>query len=296
MRRAAIPLLLLCVAAAGAIAQQARPRLILVDSAPLRAPRLTESSGVAESSRRPGVFWTHNDSGDRAFLYATDSSGADLGRVELRFVRAIDWEDLGLGPCPVSDGTCLFVGDIGDNGQSRRTVRVYAVPEPEPPASRGDTLGTVDYESVIELRYPDRARNSEALAVHRRELFLITKDRSGSPLLYRASTVAAGVQELERVAELPIETSAIRGRVVTGAAISGDGALLAVRTYVSMHLFDLRRDRAPLTGPNGIAIPVIEMQGEAVAFDSQGRLVLTSEGGVGRKPIIARVRIEGTTR
>jgi len=45
---------------------------LLVLQATFQSPRLIESSGVAVSHTYPGVLWTHNDSGDGPYLYATD--------------------------------------------------------------------------------------------------------------------------------------------------------------------------------------------------------------------------------
>ena len=47
------------------------PPIRVVDMGPI--PReVRESSGLAVSRAYPGVFWTHNDSGDRPRLYALD--------------------------------------------------------------------------------------------------------------------------------------------------------------------------------------------------------------------------------
>lgn len=293
MRRAALLFVLFCAAAPAATPQSPQPRVVLIDSAKLRARRLTESSGVIESRKRPGVFWTLNDSGDRPRLYATDSVGTDLGRIELRGARSIDWEDLTIGLCPSSPGDCLYVGDIGDNDTRRRTVTVYAVPEPEPPSGPGDTLRITDYEATIELRYPDRPHNAEAMVVLGRSLMLVTKDRSGPATLMRARVTPGSIQVLERVADLAMETSFLRGRVATAAALSGDRRWLVVRTYVSIHVFDVRDSFAPLTVPSGLPIPIVEAQGEGICFDHVGRLVITSEGGSENRPTIARVALEG---
>src|SRR2546425_6370951 len=44
---------------------------LLLLQATFHSPRLVESSGVAVSRAYPGVLWTHNDSGDRPYLYTT---------------------------------------------------------------------------------------------------------------------------------------------------------------------------------------------------------------------------------
>src|SRR5881628_681757 len=67
----------------------ATPRVILESS--FRNRRLNESSGVAVSRKHRGLLWTHNDSGDGPYVYATDLSGADRGTVQIRRARAVDW-------------------------------------------------------------------------------------------------------------------------------------------------------------------------------------------------------------
>src|SRR6266568_6264490 len=53
---------------------------LLVLQATFQSPRLVESSGVAVSRAYPGVLWTHNDSGDGPYLYATDLRGPTAAR------------------------------------------------------------------------------------------------------------------------------------------------------------------------------------------------------------------------
>jgi hypothetical protein len=86
-------------------------------------PRIGESSGVAASRRSPGVLWTHNDSGDRPYLFATDTSGAALGTFSVTGARNVDWEDIALGRC--AGATCLYLADTGDNNERRSSVALY---------------------------------------------------------------------------------------------------------------------------------------------------------------------------
>jgi hypothetical protein len=286
-------LLIGLVALRAPLTAQTTPTLVLIDTATLAAKRLDESSGVIESRRHPGVFWTHNDSGDAAWLYTTDSTGADLGRLFIRGARNVDWEDISFGRCPKSAGGCIYIGDIGDNNARRPWIKIYIVPEPEPPTSAGDTLRAADPEATIELRYPDHPHDAEALAISDSTLILVTKDRTGPATLFTASTVGPASQTLTLVTTLQMEASFWRGRVATGAALSNGGRVLAIRTYVSLHLFMVDRSFAPMTGPTGLVLPVIESQGEGVTFDHLGRIVLTSEEGARRHAIISRIRLEG---
>lgn len=279
--------------------QPPAPSVSLIDTAVLAAPRLAESSGAAPSRRR-GVYWTHNDSGDDPVLYATDTLGRDLGFVRVTGARAVDWEDLAAAPCGERAGTCLYVADTGDNRRHRQRVVIYRLEEPEPPGGRGDTARTAAVIDSIVLRYPDRPHDAEALAVMPNGwLLLVTKELLGPPLVYRARRAdAREPQTLDSLGPLPVATNPILGRLVTGAAVSPDGRLLVVRTYVSLHVFAIEADArlVALGQPRGIPIPVVESQGEAVTFDGDRTLVLTSERGTTGHAVLTRLRLFAAER
>src|SRR5437764_643295 len=69
------------VATGGARAASPATAVLL---ARLESREVTESSGIVASRRNPGLFWTHNDSGDGPFVYAFDRAGRARGvwRVE----------------------------------------------------------------------------------------------------------------------------------------------------------------------------------------------------------------------
>ena len=296
--RALLVLFTLLLSAAGLGVAQGTYRLELLDTAVLAAPRLTESSGVVPSALVRGVYWTHNDSGDGPYLYATDSTGRDLGAVRIAGAGAHDWEDLTAGNCLIVPGRCLYVGDIGDNRRHRRSVVVYRLREPAPPRGPADTLQVVPLLDSIVLSYPDGAHDAEALVVTRAgDLLIVTKDRSGPAILFRASGARSDTPRLlRRIGVLGMRTSLLTGRLATGGALAPDDALLAIRTYVSVHLFRLAGDSipVPLTGAAGIPIPVVEAQGEAIAFDGPRRLVLTSERGSSNHSLLTRLRLVRT--
>jgi hypothetical protein len=273
-------------------------RLGIVDTAVLASRRITESSGVAVSAERSGVYWTHNDSGDGPYLYATDSLGHDLGAVRVLGAGARDWEDLAGAACLIVPGRCLYVGDMGDNGRRRRSIVVYRLREPALPRGPADTLRIAPLLDSLVLTYPDGAHDAEALAVTAAgDLLIVTKDRTGPAVLYRASAARGGAsRRLRRVGALAMRTGVLAGRLATGAAVAPGDTVLAVRTYVSIHLFRLAGDSLPvaLTGAPGIPIPVVEAQGEALAFEGRDRLVLTSERGSSDHTLLARLRLVRT--
>jgi hypothetical protein len=296
-------LLLLGTLAAPAAAQPAL-RVELIDTAALAAPRLDESSGVAPSLRARGMLWIHNDSGDEPRLYATDAAGHDLGSVRVAGARNVDWEDMAAATCPGGAAPCLFVADIGDNTRRRRSVVIYQLEEPAPTAGPSDTSGVVSLRSATSLCYPDRPRDAEALVVEPAgTILIITKELAGRARVYRVPRRSAPqrtgqVDTLRFVGLLDLAPSVPRMRLVTGAAVSPDGATLVVRTYSSLHFFRLHGTSlpTPLTPPGGLTIPVIEPQGEAVAFVGADVLVLASERASADHSLLSRLRIVGLPR
>jgi len=279
--------------------------LFLMQAA-FQSPRLVESSGVAVSRAYPGVLWTHNDSGDRPYLYATDLRGTDRGALLVPRAQAIDWEDMSLGPCPVAfrpkPRACVYLADSGDNMEFRPFVTIYAVPEPAPPEQASDTSGTTRAPAVLRLRYPDGSHDVEAVYVSPRDtaLYLVSKGAtSGSAIrLYRVDRSAWRMRDTTSeivvatlVQTLDIRPSSEAGRLVTGGAIRPDGRVVALRTYSEIYLFYPGvGGRLLLARERPCNIAGIEIGGEAIDFLDDSTFVMTSEAGRSRPGTIDTVR------
>jgi hypothetical protein len=235
---------------------------------------IAESSGVAVSRDYPGVFWSHNDSGWDAVLFALDSAGTILGRVRVQGATNRDWEDIELAPCnPGDHRSCLFIGDIGDNNERHPRVGVYRIPEPDP------WNDTVSAEAVIfRATYADGPRDAEALFVTDQGIHIINKGRSHAVDLYRIPPpyrpgVTLDLSPIQRIAPPPTSVSA----QVTGAAASTDQRHVVVRTYGGVRFYEIAGDTLlPVGRPASLVAPE-QRQGEGVDFLDDGRLVLTSE-------------------
>jgi hypothetical protein len=247
-----------------------------------QSPRVTESSGVAVSRAYPGTLWTHNDSGDGPYLYATDLRGTDRGAIRVSGANAVDWEDIALGPCPNGPDSCLYVGDTGDNLERRTSVVVYAVGEPRPPAVAADTQRVTVAALALTLRYPDGPHDVEALYVSPRDtaVYLVSKGRGGTIRLYRAGR---GAWDAHRIVTatllqtLPITPDRSAGRLVTGAAIREDGTLVAIRTYTEIYFFTPGSDGRLVPRGRPCVLDSLERVGEGIDFRDDSTLVLTSE-------------------
>lgn len=278
-------------------------------------PDLTELSGLAASERSPGVLWAINDSGHAPALHAVGAKGQDLGTFPLEglddaLTAASDAEDIA-----VSQGM-VYVADIGDNNNNRGQVAVYRFPEPDPAAP-----GPIRGAEVLRLRYPGGPRDAEALLVDpvSGELVIIDKsfriasggaamlaaaeanvyvaappfDTEGVTILRATGAVALDDLATRTTAE-PVENEAslygLTG-VATAADIRADGAVVAVRTYGTVWLFDRAEGQSivqALAGAPCEAPTMAEDQGESVAFLPGDGLTLVT-GSEGANPELHRI-------
>jgi hypothetical protein len=178
----------------------------------VRVPQLAEASGVASSRRNSGTTWALNDSG-QPVIYALDERGAVTGRVRLTGARVDDWEAITAGPC--AHGSCLYVGDIGDNNASRRQITIYRLSEP---AASGDSTAAAE---AVHATYPDGPQDAEALlTAPDGRLLVVTKGETGAVALYRfPRELKSGASvQLERVGKPRDSRSTKRAERITDGA------------------------------------------------------------------------------
>jgi hypothetical protein len=245
-----------------------------------------ESSGIGYSLRFPGLLWTHNDSGGEPVLLGVDRDGLLRGTLRVDGVRNVDWEDIEVVPC--DDTSCIWIADVGDNGERRRDLTLLRVPEAPPD---GGTPVRADLFPVV---LPEGPRDIEALYVlPGQRPFLVTKGRRHPVTLYRyPPPLRPGVPVLlEAVQVLTPEVPSLRGRV-TGASASRDGRTVVIRSYEDLRGYRPVGDSLiPIPGAVVNLRPLEEPQGEAVALGTNGELALTTEAGVwGRFPSLQFLR------
>jgi hypothetical protein len=258
----------------------------------IQSKSLDEISGMAVSRRNPGVFWVHNDSGDKARIYAIDVRGRLLTTFLVAGAKARDWEDIAVGPGPERNESYLYIADIGDNKATQKTVTVYRVPEPTVSLTKPLSVDRTARTDVIVLTYPDRPRDAETLFVDplTRDLYIISK-REMSNRLYRAPYP----QSTEKAMELEFKATLSIGYAV-GGDMSSDGRFAVVRSALGAVMYE-RTDNAPLWEAfkkKPVAIPVkFEPQGETIAFDIEGRGYYTVSEGK-KQPIYYYERIKAS--
>lgn len=249
-----------------------------------RLPELPEASGLALSQRIPGRLWTHNDS-DQPILFILDGRGSVTGRVRLAGATVVDWEAVAVGPCPT--GSCIFVGDIGDNNARRERITVYRLTEP-PGAN------TTAPAEAFHATYPDGPHDAETLLVTPEgSIYTVTKGSTGPVALYRFPRGPIGsVVRLERVGTPRSPGRVADNQEITDGAVSPDGARIVLRTHQALFFYRTSELLAGNWREEQIAdlTQVAEPQGEGVALGPDNSVYLSGEGGGGsRAGTFARV-------
>jgi hypothetical protein len=241
--------------------------------------QLKESSGLAFSTRTDEIVFSHNDSGDKARLFAFDRQGKNLCELEIEGASNSDWEDI----CSFErdDKHWLAIADVGDNDFARSSIQVYLVQEPKLKKDDGKQKTKVDLE--LKIKYPQGSINCEAIAYDpiADKLLLLTKETFTCRIYSVAIPDEKGKHQLK--AEL-IGRFAIP--LVTGADISRDGKLLTITTYGPVCLVPRRggdlksawKVESAELEKLYVAVP-LRKQGEAICFSPDSKTIwLTSEG------------------
>jgi DNA-binding beta-propeller fold protein YncE len=252
----------------------------------IESKAVKESSGLAASPCQPNVFWTHNDSGDDAFVYAMDGTGKDLGEYEVMGASNDDWEDM--AAYKDADGTCyLYVGDVGNNKLEKSDLRVYRVKEPTisgsgPNSEKKDQLRTEPAQTAL-FKYQDTPHNAETMMVNPKtgEVYVMTKRVDGPSLVFKFKPNFGSNQPViaQRVGEVALP--AVPNGLLTGGAISPDAKRVIVCDYSSGYeLTNSSSNFDDIWKSKPVPVDLGERKhGEAITFGTDGRSIYgTNEG------------------
>jgi len=147
--------------------------------------QITESSGMVKSRKYPGVYWTHNESGDSARIFAITKIGKIIkpkwfkGKykgIEIINATNIDWEDIAKD----SEGN-LVIGDFGNNWSARQDLRLYVIKEPNPYETlKVGIIKKISFKYPDQTEYPSKEKvfHAEALFVKNGRYYILTKNHS----------------------------------------------------------------------------------------------------------------------
>ena len=204
--------------------------------------KIKESSGLSCYSNN--AVWTIEDSGNNDEIYKINFKGTIVKEFEVKNASNTDWEDL----TQDQDGN-LYIGDFGNNRNSRDDLVIYKLPNPE--VEKGDKIDA----QKIKFSYPEQKEfppekdqlyfDAEAFFHFDGFLYIITRNRSkpfdGKAFVYQIPD-KPGKYKAKKMAEIILCANSRTHCQVTSAAISKNGKQVTLLTYTSLWVFDNFKD------------------------------------------------------
>ncbi|RFZ83345.1 hypothetical protein DYU05_14515 [Mucilaginibacter terrenus] len=247
---------------------------------------MDETSGVAASSINPDIYYIHNDSGDTSRFFAITPDGKLHTTIyyqgHKQHLGALDCEDISVGPGPVKGKSYVYIGDIGDNGASRKFITIYRAEEKR--SWLKDTVAHV-VPSPINLQYPDAPKDAEAMMVDPIEkLFYIVTKRYDSVSVYTSPLAYKNDDTVKMTFRTRLFFKGIKPfKWITAGDISKDGQKILLKSYEKVYYWTRRPNEAVW---QAMRRPPLELpykqekQGEAIGFTPDGKGYYTISEGV----------------
>ena len=239
-------------------------------------PARNEVSGIVKSRFYENTFWVHGDSGTPNRIYAINEKGEiisaedDYHGAKTKGIKNIDWEDIAIG----EHGT-LILGDIGNNCECRKDLKIHVIEEPSPDGKKVEILKS------FRVTYPEREDwlgrmmkwnyNAEAIFYFSDIIYVLTKQPNKSHLFKLENPVEDKVNELIHFDV--IETN----DYVTASDISADGEEVAVLTYNQIMIFKFDKKKGFNSTYKTAFLDGVD-QVESITFN-KGNLIIAEENG-----------------
>lgn len=226
-----------------------------------------ESSGLVALPQQ-GLYLTHNDAGNKPYLYKLNEEGQLIETIKLD-LKNKDWEDL-----TMDDQGNIYIADTGNNNNNRRDLAVFKLDLQRPERVQAIRY---TYEDQQEFPPPKKERNfdSEASFWYGGAIYLVTKDRGRGETakLYQLPD-KPGQHQAKLIGRHALKTQ------VTGAAISPDGRTVALLGDEKLHLYTGFQEPATFYKGRHEEVELKKAgQTEGLTFRDNSTLIISSEGG-----------------
>ncbi|WP_242926800.1 hypothetical protein [Pontibacter vulgaris] len=227
---------------------------------------ILESSGFAHGP--DSAIWTHPDGGSPSELYLVSENGKLLQKASLS-IKNKDWEDLAQ-----DDKGNLYIGDFGNNLNTRQDLRVYKVQQ-----STMAVTDTIKFRFADQTAFPptpqQRHYDLEAFFYHQDTLYLFTKSRALKSItrLYKLPATA-GNYTLAPQQELQVKSP------LTAADALPDASQFALLGYGRLYFFNQDNEQGISLSKKRYCLPLGRTgQAEAVLFLSPQSILVGNEKG-----------------
>lgn len=245
--------------------------------------KLDENSGMVHLS--DSTVWLINDSGGADKIYQVNFKGDLLTELRVDNAKNKDWEDLAK-----DDKGNVYIADTGNNSSSRKTLRIYIIPNPEMEQGEKIEAEKIELSYPEQKKYPPKKKNrkydAEALFYREGHLYIVTKNRAhpfdGEAFIYKVPALAGKYKATLVGSFIPCREYA--NCRITSADISADGQKIVLLSYGKLWVFT---DFGEGNFTNG-TLRYIDLgastQLESVSFLNNTTLLLSDEqrAGTGR--------------
>ncbi len=256
------------------------PVVRLKPYAKMASPHIVEASDLIKSRLWSNVYWTHNDSGDKARIFPLRRDGTiikpdwaqNYQGIIIPDAVNVDWEAI-----TTDDQGNLIIGDCGNNSNTRRDLALYIIREPYP----SETVITRVIKRIF-FFYPDQKEippgkknfDAEALFWLKGKIYILTKHQSDTyTKLYCIDNIDSTTE-----AELILLEKFNTHSPVTGADISIDGSKLVILTTNSIWLFERDPSTTKFFSGKISWLPIDAKKIEAICLDGDKMLICNEEG------------------
>jgi hypothetical protein len=164
-----------------------------------------------------------NDGGNRPEIFVLDTDGTLRKKVRVLGVFNRDWEDMAF------DGTHVYIGDFGNNRNTRKDLCVYKIRGSDIITQQEVTAEKISFRYKEQNDFPpsndEKIFDAEALACYNGELWIFTKANTtpwtGKSLVYRLPNIP-GKYVLSEPMELYMGSRGWWADAVTGVDVLGD--------------------------------------------------------------------------
>jgi hypothetical protein len=251
------------------------------------APSVHRSPPVIVSRQQRNVLWALAAEGDETEIYATDTTGRDLGtwRVDALYT---EWTALAVGRC--DQKTCIYIGDLGDSLGRRGTVQLYRFEEPLLAFDRiPRTYSSTGVQKII-VGYPDGAHDARALNVTSDGTVLIlTSGFDGKSRLYSVSPDAwfRGSSRIDAHSAGTVAVDINRHGPLTGITRTATGGFVARQANRLTFLTRGQGGMAPDSARPACELPASDQTGLGVDWLDSRRFVISTVQGFNPTPLLS---------
>ncbi|HDL19142.1 MAG TPA: hypothetical protein ENH29_08810 [Bacteroidetes bacterium] len=249
---------------------------------------INEASGLVKSRKFPNLFWMHNDSGDKAGIFAVRKDGGIVKSknalnaydgIHITSAQNHDWEDIA-----ADNAGNLIIADSGNNKSKRKNLAVYFVKEPDPTEkSIAKAYKKIRFYYPDQHGFPPVKKNFDAEAIFwaKGKLYLLTKHRSDTyTKLYRFD-----LMDGKKTNPLTLLGTFNAGGMVTAADASPNGNKVVVLTYTAVWLFEISGTGDDYFHGKISWLPIFAKQCEGVCFDGDAILISNEQRDLYQLPL-----------